>query len=234
MYFSNLIISLNMGNKKPFIKIGRKPKRELNPVEKWRHKIKEKKRVQAFINKMDRRREDDSGPARKRARSPSPPIHSSDLMMQELITPHSLREDAALRAREKAQKEFDEMMRSKPVAEISDQEIKKTQQSIQLDSSVDFVPVSIYKKNYEMETIKPPESESESDSENENESDEESDADFESLGRSFITDVPRPVQIKPINAPLKKNNVKKDQTFVKNLLEDDKLSEFYKSISDLL
>jgi hypothetical protein len=221
-----------MGNKKPFIKIGRKPKRELNPVEKWRHKIKEKKRVQAFINKMDRRRDDDSGPARKRARSPSPPIRSSDLMMQELITPHSLREDAALRAREKAQKEFDEMMQSQPIAEKPEQEIKKPQQTIQLDSSVEFVPVSIYKKNYEMENIQA--SECESKSQNENESDEESDADFESLGRSFITDVPRPVQIKPINAPVKRTNVKKDQTFVKNLLEDDKLSEFYKSISDLL
>lgn len=217
-----------MGNKKPFIKIGRKPKRELNPVEKWRHKIKEKKRVQAFINKMDRRREDDSGPARKRARSPSPPVHSSDLMMQELITPHSLREDAALRAREKAQKDFDEMMQSQPVYKKPEQEIKKPDKSIQLDSSVDFVPVSIYKKNYEMETMQPPECESES------ESDEESDADFENLGRSFITDVPRPVQIKPIHAPVKRTNVKKDQTFVKNLLEDDKLSEFYKSISDLL
>jgi hypothetical protein len=94
------------------------------------------------------------------------------------------------------------------------------------------VPVSIYKKNYEMENIQA--SECESKSQNENESDEESDADFESLGRSFITDVPRPVQIKPINAPVKRTNVKKDQTFVKNLLEDDKLSEFYKSISDLL
>ena len=57
---------------------------------------------------------------------------------------------------------------------------------------------------------------------------------LENLGRSFIIDVPKPVQIQPIYPSVKKTHVKKNQTFVKNLLEDDKLSEFYKSISDLL
>lgn len=216
-----------MGNKKPFIKIGRKPKRTLNPVEKWRHKIKEKKRVQAFINKMDRRRDDDSGPAKKRPRSPSPPVRSSDLMMQQLITPQTLREDAVIRTKEKAQKEFDDLMHVQTMNRELKPEPKKIQQNIELDCSMDFVPVSIYKKSNAIEKFK--------ESEDEQSSSEYSDEDLEEFNsRSFITDIVRPVQLKPQSAPVENDTLKKNQTFVKNLLEDDKLSEFYKSISGLL
>lgn len=38
---------------KKFLKLGRKPKRQLNPMEKYRHQIKEKQRLKSYIQKLN-------------------------------------------------------------------------------------------------------------------------------------------------------------------------------------
>jgi hypothetical protein len=74
---------------KNFIKIGRKSKRELNPVERYNRKLKEKKKLRGLIHKLNKRQDEPFIP-RKRQASPEPEP-SNDPMLQQLITARSLR-----------------------------------------------------------------------------------------------------------------------------------------------
>lgn len=66
----------------------KRPKSELNPVEKWRRKLKEKKYERDYYKKINRKQTEPSKQPIKR--SPSP--QSNDPLTQKLITPHGLRE----------------------------------------------------------------------------------------------------------------------------------------------
>ena len=77
-----------MGKKVP-LRIGRKSKRELNPVEKLRKKEKQKKNLKQFISKMNKKASGEFTSKVKKKRSPSP--ETNDPMVGELISPSSLR-----------------------------------------------------------------------------------------------------------------------------------------------
>lgn len=77
-----------MGKNVP-LRIGRKTKRELNPVERMRHKEKQKKHLNQFISKMNKKASGEFVSKVKPRRSPSP--ESNDPMLRELISSSSLR-----------------------------------------------------------------------------------------------------------------------------------------------
>mmetsp|Transcript_32684 Transcript_32684/g.56845 ORF Transcript_32684/g.56845 Transcript_32684/m.56845 type:complete len:168 (+) Transcript_32684:1316-1819(+) len=63
--------------------------KELNPVQRYNRKLKEKKKLRRTIHKLNKRQDEPYEP-RKRHKSPEPEP-SNDPMLQELITAHSLR-----------------------------------------------------------------------------------------------------------------------------------------------
>lgn len=88
---------------KNFIKIGRKSKRELNPVERYNRKLKEKKKLRCLIHKLNKRQDEPYQPKKRREESPEPEP-TNDPMLQQLITAHSLRkqEEAEAEVQEQA------------------------------------------------------------------------------------------------------------------------------------
>ena len=119
-----------MGKKIP-LRIGRKSKRELNPVEKLRRSEKQKKNLKQFVNKMHQKANGEFESKVKRRRSPSP--ESNDPMVGTLISSSSLRNPIY--------DESPEVSLLMPV--VPEKLVKKA-----LPSS--FAPLSLYKKKEEM------------------------------------------------------------------------------------
>jgi hypothetical protein len=83
-----------MGKNVP-LRIGRKSKRELNPVEKMRRKEKHKKNVKQFMKKITQKANGEFKSKVKVRRSPSP--ESNDPMIGELISVSRLRNTEAMK-----------------------------------------------------------------------------------------------------------------------------------------
>lgn len=83
-----------MGKNVP-LRIGRKSKRELNPVEKMRRKEKHKKNVKQFMKKITQKANGEFKSKFKVRRSPSP--ESNDPMIGELISVSRLRNTEAMK-----------------------------------------------------------------------------------------------------------------------------------------
>lgn len=77
-----------MGKNVP-LRIGRKTKRELNPVEKMRRKEKHKKNLKQFLKKINQKAAGEFKSKIKQRRSPSP--ESNDPMLGDLISSSKLR-----------------------------------------------------------------------------------------------------------------------------------------------
>jgi hypothetical protein len=178
-----------MGKNVP-LRIGRKSKRELNPLEKMRRKEKQKKNLKQFISKMNKKANGEFVTKVKHRRSPSP--ESNDPMLGELISNSSLKQQS------KIIPDFD------PAIDIP--QVEKSEPVKKAPS--EFVPVALsVSRNAKMEISSGEESE------------EESEEDIKEM----------------ISRPKIEYKKKNDQTMFKALLNhDEKLSDFFSSISDLI
>ncbi|CAG9314506.1 unnamed protein product [Blepharisma stoltei] len=211
-----------MGKNSIPLRIGRKkPKREMNPVEQWRYKIKQKKNLQSFLKKM-KQRENGEIPEKKKKvirRSPSP--ESNDPMCGELMTTSSLRNV------EEMQKEIRNVMNEEKSEEEREEKVILVKEKPEPKM---FIPVSIRTKK----TTEKCEEES---------SGSESESLSDSPVHSFYTSVPKPISMvsqppKPavsLSKPPQNSSASTNQNLFKSLLnEDPKLSEFFNSINDLI
>ena len=192
-----------MGKNIP-LRIGRKSKRELNPVEQFRRKQKQKKNLQQFLTKLHKKSTGEFQSKVKFRRSPSP--ETNDPMIGELVSSSFLRNLAT-----ESQKPDNESLFEN---EDLNQERKPTEmKKPQKTQPLSFMPLSTYSKKPRIGQ----------NSEKDIEEEEGSSSDDEDFMIKNVTIKPQIIKIS--------QNQKVFKNLIDN---DSNLADFFSSINDLM
>ena len=203
-----------MGKKIP-LRIGRKSKRELNPVEQLRRKEREKKNLKQFLTKLNKKANGEFQTKVKTRRSPSP--ESNDPMVGELISSFSLRHpvdqdhDYSV-INEENEKNDSELESQHSELETQHSRLQELESSAKAINPHSLAPISTISKRQVI--IKKPEKYI-------------SDDDSSSSEEEYIS---KTIKMKPLQS-----TISQDQSIYKTLLGGDpSLTDFFMSIKDLM